>query len=152
MGCNTYFVRLSWDLYDFVREVSLLTILCKMLAVFVTLACMLDGLICMLGTTRMYAMRGSLWLVGPNMWAGFEVTYGMWYFDRLPKLCAYSCVVKTFQVPLVPKGKVYRDRTTSPWFLFLIVIWIYSDVDDIYIVVGFGTFGCIFLGVLKMKI
>ena len=36
-------MALSCGLSNFMRKVSLLTILCKMLAVFVTLACMLGG-------------------------------------------------------------------------------------------------------------
>ena len=86
-------MTLSWDLYDFVREVSLLTIPCRIVAVFLTLSCMLGRPVCMLGWTYLYATWGPLWWVGPNIWTVPDVMYDRCYFDKLTKLCAYGFVV-----------------------------------------------------------
>ena len=103
LECGSIFCRsLTCALSDYVRHVSLLTILYRMVDVFVTVVYVCwAGPICMLGWSHLYV--------------GLCLLFGMWYFGDLTKLCVYGLWFNHFQVLLVPKGMARFDCTTSSY-------------------------------------
>ena len=108
----------------------LLTILCRMLDVFVMIALYvgLGPLACLLGWANWqacwvwpiyikgwanlyvglaywYVGLGLLWRVRPNLWVAIVNMYGMWYFGEFTKLCAYNLWFKYFSSTSSSKGK-----------------------------------------------